>query len=128
LHPQLQLGLVGVQANRCSGIGAANAGTANLQPIITLQVFGGDQAQSSALAGRAWSVEGVVSRASIQIAILENMHRHQISWPANCGHKKATSKGGFGWKKRGKTVMRPKTDNKICSQSSHGHQATSCSA
>jgi len=45
-HPQLQLGLVGMQAHSSSGIGTANTALADCQPILAVQVGGLDQLQS----------------------------------------------------------------------------------
>jgi hypothetical protein len=46
LHPQLQLGLVGVQAHSGGSVGTANATLADFQPIVTLEGVGLDQLQS----------------------------------------------------------------------------------
>ncbi len=45
LHPQFQLGLVGVKANGSGSIRAAYTLFANFQPLITLHVLGADQTQ-----------------------------------------------------------------------------------
>ena len=72
LHPQLQLGLVGIEANGSRSIGAANACATHLQPIISCHVLGRYQAQSGTLARAAGMLHWCFT--DIQLGIAQQMN------------------------------------------------------
>lgn len=42
-HPEFELGFVGVETDRCSHVGAANALFSDRQPLVTVEVVGLDE-------------------------------------------------------------------------------------